>query len=117
ERGVHALRRGVHLRVLPGADQIRSQRHAQRALPEHEALGALALGQEARALLDELRILEQGVIGGQRVAAAGPALQRTCRHHRCSPFQGGGACPHAYGLTWSLILLWTREEFGAWIEE
>src|SRR5213593_4607516 len=57
ERRIDRLGGGVHRRVLPLADEIRSKRDAKGPLAEHQAALVLTLGQHRRALLREHDVL------------------------------------------------------------
>src|SRR3989475_2296496 len=118
ESRVDHLGGGVHLRVLPLADEIRSKRDAERPLAEYEAALALTLGEHRRALLREYAVLEQLVVGDERRQRRASLIRyRTCRHHRCSPFHGGVASPVAYEMTRSLIFSSTHAKLSSLIEK
>src|SRR5205807_3510449 len=85
----------------------------------HEPALSLPFGERRRARVSEARILQELVVRDQGVARGprAPPCQRTCRHHRCSPFHGGSACPAAYPITRSLIFSRTHSKFASLIEK
>ena len=117
ERRVDGLGRLVDGRVLPRADEVRPQRHAQRPLAEHEPALPLPFGEQLGAGLHERRVLEERVIGDERIGSSAPPRYRTCRHQRCSLCHGGVASPMAYAMTRSLIFSRTQAKLSCLIEK